>query len=562
MSDDEKQAAKAAKTNDNDTEQNIDDREYEEINKHWKHVKWFLQAIKDTNQNMSIKSKEQIKKIKEELKTFTCQEIGFEEHEIKTEDTTDRKEESTGAKPKVRKTGVNLNMKEESTMTDTASDTSDQVLHRNVRNKRRIRINQKKILENGRKAKNERLDSTCTTSSSSSNSSNYYRNMRRKITKHRNTRKHKEENDITVLTSFLKRLDARAVPDIEKYNESSGVHLSKYLDKFEDYCQTKFRGKDYLWTHELEKHLAGRTLDGFKAIRKFDDDYREVKEKLLGWYSEEEENRKRKAKQRFNNAKPRTNETMYLYSQRLEGLYLNVHPKHQVKYSKTLINKYKDTVHTDLKIILNSQLFDHKLKGEKVLWKTIQKCGRIYDLDVKQDSGKDSDNDKEIIINLNKPTNTNTTYKPHTDNQQRYYQSKQFFNNRFRNTDKNTYQGKFTNNKQFLSQRRPIEQGKKCNLCKRFGHNEADCRTKHNKCFICGRNNHFYRDCYYNKNNQSNSRVNKNRTKSVSPKKFDNRVNNRSKSQVGLDREAVSKQYHNTKNNGRTNNNNNEESLN
>lgn len=99
--------------------------------------------------------------------------------------------------------------------------------------------------------------------------------------------KNKAETD---WSGFLKKLDTRQIPRLEPFSEETGQDLEKYLSRFENYCKENFRGQNYLWLGELERNLKGKTLEGFKLSRNYDDTYKEAKAKLLAWYRDNTRN--------------------------------------------------------------------------------------------------------------------------------------------------------------------------------------------------------------------------------------------------------------------------------
>ena len=109
----------------------------------------------------------------------------------------------------------------------------------------------------------------------------------------------KRKIDSGKLVSFF---DNRIVPELEDFEES-GLQLGDYLKVFERYCKDNYRGGRYLWVKQLEKHLTGKSLEGFRMVRQAGDSYEEVREKFMGWYSGEKEIRKKEAKEKFKNGK-------------------------------------------------------------------------------------------------------------------------------------------------------------------------------------------------------------------------------------------------------------------
>lgn len=168
-------------------------------------------------------------------------------------------------------------------------------------------------------------------------------NKHNKQNKDCNNNKH-TTSDEDKFALFLKRLDNRSIPKQEPFHDEAGQDLNRYLVRFEEYCTNTFKGNRYLWIVELERNLQGRVLEGFRSLRDYEDDYEDVKSKLLTWYTNNKELRRKKAKKRFQNARPKPKESMYLFSTRLEGLYKLAFPKHDITQSKTLLNQFKKVV--------------------------------------------------------------------------------------------------------------------------------------------------------------------------------------------------------------------------
>jgi len=196
----------------------------------------------------------------------------------------------------------------------------------------------------------------------------------------------------------------KTLPPMECYDEMSGQGLEEYLVRFEEYCRESYRGGSFLWIAELEKMLSGRILEGMRSLRQPNEGYYDIKRKLLSWYSDEQEYRKKRAKLKFQKVQPKPNETMFIYSNRLESIFKMAYPKHKVHCSSTLITKFKESVPKKMTRMVNDQELNHKMKDQKLRWQTVQKCARLFDLDVTM-SKKSSDDEisepKEITINMN-----------------------------------------------------------------------------------------------------------------------------------------------------------------
>ena len=101
-----------------------------------------------------------------------------------------------------------------------------------------------------------------------------------KTTKSRKKNKQREERmGLEELVKAMAKLDVRRVPSQEAYDESSGQDLIKYLEKFETYCRSNFKGNKNMWIGELERYLTGKTLEAFRAVRGVEDTYSTLRRK-------------------------------------------------------------------------------------------------------------------------------------------------------------------------------------------------------------------------------------------------------------------------------------------
>jgi len=217
--------------------------------------------------------------------------------------------------------------------------------------------------------------------------------------------KRKKKSDIGMLVDVMKKLDARKVPAQEIFDEDSGQDLRKYLIKFEKYCVNNFRGDRDLWIGELERHLEGKTREALRAMKDSNTSYEELKQKLLDWYDNLKELRRKKNKEKLSKIKYVTGESTFLYSTRLENLYKLCFPNKKINESKSLREKFVATVPKKFRSILSSTILAHKLSDKKITWKMIQKCARHYDLEKEKEQGvseEEKSEVKEIEININK----------------------------------------------------------------------------------------------------------------------------------------------------------------
>ena len=323
------------------------------------------------------------------------------------------------------------------------------------------------------------LQSEASTLESEESSSDTGRERRKR--KRRGTRQTSKGIDSQVLTA-LRNIDHRAIPKQEVFSESSGQDFEQYLSRFEEYCLDTFRGRKYLWIPELERHLSGKILEGFHSLRDYNDSYEEMREKLVSWYKDSRHLRRSAAK-KFERAKMKPKESLFLFGTRLESLFKAAFPTHRVNESKTLINTYLENIPKVTKGEINSQVMTYKLKHKKVTWSFILKCARLKDTE--RDSRKQSSEEEkpeEIVINLSKAAEKYEDRRPRNH----YSSNKGYINHRHNYQPETPAPGRrFTD---------PPE-SEWCNICKRFGHSFRNCRRRLRACFNCGASDHFIKDC-------------------------------------------------------------------
>ena len=110
--------------------------------------------------------------------------------------------------------------------------------------------------------------------------------IKEKKIKSKNSVNEIEDEGMKKFMNVMSKLDNKKVPLQEKIDESSGQTLKKYLVKFESYCKSNFKGNQDFQIGELDRHLTWKTWDAFRAVRDVDDNYENLKRKLLEWYGE------------------------------------------------------------------------------------------------------------------------------------------------------------------------------------------------------------------------------------------------------------------------------------
>ena len=210
-----------------------------------------------------------------------------------------------------------------------------------------------------------------------------------------------KNNSEDLMSMLLTKLDNRTVPSLENFDDDTGLSLEQYFQKFENYCRDNFKGGRDLWIGELEKHLAGKSLEGFRSVRQMSESYEMVKYKLLEWYDEEDEVRRKKAKRKFENARMDTGESLSLYGNRLLTLFKRAFPGKRHETNGTLIDKYRSTIPVSVRNLINSQILSYKLENQQITWTQILKCARVCELESKE-VYEDEEDDDVVVINFSR----------------------------------------------------------------------------------------------------------------------------------------------------------------
>ena len=241
----------------------------------------------------------------------------------------------------------------------------------------------------------------------------------------RNIKQVNSNFDESLLKLLADKLDNKKSPIQRKFNDNSGESLKDYLDQFEEYCSDNLRGGSKFWIDELEERLSGETLKAFKSVKSNRDNYDDVKKKLLAWYNEMKESRRRRAKHEFEKMQYDPNESLYLYSNRLLKVFKRAFPSANVEKSSTLRDKYINSIPKSAKSQLNVISF---VNNKSMTWSSIQEFATRRDARVYRTSSSDSSDGsvepKEILINANTTVN-----KKHADKVKVKYDktSKTFF---------------------------------------------------------------------------------------------------------------------------------------
>ena len=313
-----------------------------------------------------------------------------------------------------------------------------------------------------------------------------------------------KNKDADLMNVLLTKLDNRTVPCLEDFNDDGGMNLEQYIHKFESYCRENYKGGRDLWIGELEKRLSGKTLDGFRSVRQLSEGYETLRNKLLEWYDEEEEVRRKKAKKKFDNARMNNGESLTLYGNRLLTLFKRAFPGKRYEMSGTLIDKYRSTIPLSVKNLINSQILSYKLENRQITWTQIQKCARVCELESKE-VYEDGEDDDVVVINFSKDVRRKQRWCD-DDYEERELDSYKPYR---RNEEERKHFGRNTNQFPENRERENVRawrstavEKETCTFCMKYGHTVKDCRNKDGSCYKCGTVGHFARQCRRGNGNQ------------------------------------------------------------
>ena len=93
---------------------------------------------------------------------------------------------------------------------------------------------------------------------------------------------------------------------------------------------------------------------------------KKIRKKLINWYKDEKEIRKAKARKKFQQARPKSGESYFAFSNRLENLFNIAYPRHVPKTSNTLVYQFKAAVSKPMKQILDSEMMSSQITRQEI----------------------------------------------------------------------------------------------------------------------------------------------------------------------------------------------------
>ena len=384
-----------------ETEDHMDntEEEVEAVTSTCKYVHTFLDSLSNTGvDKLTLDSRKQLLELKKRLESLNIrdEEVMTSKKEpsnadgLKENDLINWKlfENVVEKSENCKRTGNNKKTIEESEIKKEPKES---------RKSGNVKFKSKSSSDSEEHSKSEEFENSDTLDNSSTDGTERRRRIQRP-SRSRNNKNH------DILERMLERMDNRRTPLLEKYDENDGEEFESYLEKFENYCENNIRGDSSYWIKELGNHLSGDILKAYSAIKDKKDNYNSLKQKLVKWNRNMKDLRKRKARELFYNMKPKREEELYLYSNRLENQFKAAFPKiskKKIQTSKTLRERFLDTVPEQVKNVLDMQILSLRGKVESVTWEAIQTYARFRDLEYRKRTKKteiESDDETEIII--------------------------------------------------------------------------------------------------------------------------------------------------------------------
>ena len=310
-----------------------------------------------------------------------------------------------------------------------------------------------------------------------------------------------------LLQKVAEGVDNRKVPDQAPFDDRTGEDLHRYLEKFEEYCRSMYKGSRDLWIGELERHLTGRTLEGFKVTRDVRDTYGRAKKKLLEWHCRSASERKAEYRKEFYQVKYNRKDSLYFHSVRMERLFCLAYPTRKVDSSKTLRSQFVSTLPKGVKNRIEDRIFTFKTEGQPVTWDKIQKCVKACDEAMEEEIRTKglADADEEIVIHIGREAGEKESKLSNG-------QGRGIWNSRETSDPgldaPKVLRGSFPKRPEkstgWTGSRHstiPDWAGgttiKKCYYCNRLGHVSRVCRKRLGQCFKCGATGHQARECTF-----------------------------------------------------------------
>ena len=165
-----------------------------------------------------------------------------------------------------------------------------------------------------------------------------------------------------------------------KFNGVGGCSLRRFLQDFERYFSTKYRGTERQCALLLGDFLEGPVRRAYLALGGSNIKYHKLKPKLLNWYKTEKSSQRRSKEEEFEKACLEDEESLSIYALRLERLASNAFPTSQREQMRVLCKKYWETVPREFaKVLANSEHSLALMEGKHLKWHDMKKLAEVED---------------------------------------------------------------------------------------------------------------------------------------------------------------------------------------
>ena len=322
-----------------------------------------------------------------------------------------------------------------------------------------------------------------------------------------------DKNEASLL-EVLTKIDNRRAPMPAQFSLESGRSFGGFLTSFEEYCHNTFKGSRSLWTSELGQFLDGSIKQFYMVLNGPDEDYDEIKKKLIRWSDDSRENVQRAKRRKFEKIRMNQGESLRLYGARMEREFKLAHPKKRISSSRTLQEKFLETTPSSFRKQVASVKSFLSLQGNKLAWDSLMRVASAYDLENNGNRTEvDSDADQEVTevwaATVPQPPTTRYT-RPVSFARSSSVPRRTSLQQSYNHDNLPARSVNFTDSRQKSGSYRDLDSGinsnsKSCFYCKRPGHFKRDCWRLHTKCLACGSDLHRIADCPRRRSLQNNS---------------------------------------------------------
>ena len=302
------------------------------------------------------------------------------------------------------------------------------------------------------------------------------------------------------LVHALNRLDHRSVPKPDVFDSTSGQPFELFLQTFEEYCSNNFRGSTLLWVSELGRFLSGDMLSAYSSLRVPGESYSTLIGKLCKWRRDSKEAYQTNLRHRFTKAKMLPNEGYRLYAARLEKSYRIAYPRRTIEYSRTLRQKFFDTVPRAFrKQLKTAHSICITMNGGAMPWSNILALASRQDADKDETDTSPQVSDSDAIwVNTCTPREPTKTY---------YADGKKKASLPANGIPSVLPTAPFLPSRQI------------CDFCKKPGHMRHECRKRLGLCLVCGSSEHTIARCPHRRERSALQRMQNRESFTPSPRR-------------------------------------------